>query len=300
MLHIIKSSIFDSPAQTLVNTVNTVGVMGKGIAEGFKARYPAMFREYKQLCDKHVLKIGTLHCWHGPSRWVLNFPTKTTWKMPSKLEYIELGLDTFAENYKRMGIQSISFPPLGCGNGQLDWNEVRPVMLKYLWDLDIPIFMHEWFESYGVAEQHEVRAKVAPTSYAEFLSDLHALVDERNGHFHTINKRAPYRVKFADDNSLEAYLDKKFVIPEDFVSTAWAGLQVGLLTPYTLGGEVDKYARYLLPVVAALPYVRSAPVQLNPREPKRISAGLFFNERISGYARHKVGSRGEAQRCLFH
>jgi O-acetyl-ADP-ribose deacetylase (regulator of RNase III) len=300
VLHIIKSSIFDSPAQTLVNTVNTVGVMGKGIAQGFRVRYPAMFHEYKELCDKHILKVGTLHCWRGSSRWVLNFPTKTTWKKPSKLEYIELGLDAFAEHYKTLGIRSVSFPPLGCGNGQLEWGEVRPLMLKYLWNLDIPIFIHEWFERNGVAEQHEARAKIAPVSFSEFLSDLHAVVDEQNGRFHTIARRTPFRVNFTDSNSLEVYVEKKFVIPEYFISTAWAGLQVGLLTPYTLGGEVEKYARYLLPVIAALPYVQSAPVQLNPRDPKHISAGLFLNERAGGYDKYEVGSRGDAQRCLFH
>lgn len=298
MLHIIKSSIFESPAHTLVNTVNTVGVMGKGVAQGFKARYPAMYRDYKQLCDDHVLKIGTLHCWHGPSRWVLNFPTKTTWKKPSKLEYIEAGLDAFATNYKKMGIRSIAFPPLGCGNGQLDWSVVRPLMLKYLWNLELPIFIHEWFESPNTVEQHEPTARGAPVSYAEFLNDLHATVDERNGQFHTFLKQAPFQVKFDDENSLEAYLDKKFIIPEDFISTAWAGLQIGLLTPHTLGGEVDKYARYLLPVVAALPYVHAVSVQLNPKNPEQTSIGLFFNEGASGYERHTVGSRQDS-RCLF-
>lgn len=297
MLNILNSSIFNSPAQTLVNTVNIVGVMGKGIAHGFKMRYPEMFREYKHLCDKHVLKIGTLHCWHSPSRWVLNFPTKTTWKKPSKLEYVEAGLHTFAENYKRMGIQSISFPPLGCGNGQLDWNEVRPVMEKYLWDLDIQIFIHEWFEPSGIAEQNDIRARVPPLTYNEFLSDLHALVEERDGRFQTLDNKSPFRVKLANDSSLEIYVERKFVIPEEFVSTAWTGLQIGLLTPYTLGGEVERYARYLLPVVAALPYIRMAPIQLNTNNPK-LSTGLFFSERISGYEKHRVAGNGDGQQCL--
>jgi O-acetyl-ADP-ribose deacetylase (regulator of RNase III) len=299
VLNIIERNIFESPAQTLVNTVNTVGVMGKGVAAGFKARYPAMYREYRDLCDKHILKIGSLHCWHGPSRWVLNFPTKTTWKKPSKLEYIAWGLDAFVANYKRMGIQSASFPPLGCGNGQLDWGDVRPLMLKHLWNLDIPIYIHEWFQASDVAEQHHPQAKAAPVSYAEFLADLHAAVDEKDGHFHTLNRHTPFEVRFGGEDDLEVYLTSKFVIPEYFISTAWAGLQVGLLTPYTLGGGVERYARYLLPVIAALPYVHAVPVQLNPKKNNQTSVGLFFNESEGGYEEHHVGSRRESQPCLF-
>jgi O-acetyl-ADP-ribose deacetylase (regulator of RNase III) len=91
MLTYLYTSLFDSPAQTLVNTVNTVGVMGKGVAKTFRERYPAMFKEYKKLCDGGALTIGSLHLWKSDDRWVLNFPTKTTWRLPSKLEYIQQG-----------------------------------------------------------------------------------------------------------------------------------------------------------------------------------------------------------------
>lgn len=299
MLHILQSSIFSSPAQTLVNTVNTVGVMGKGIAQAFKARYPEMFREYRDLCDKHILTIGTLHCWHGPDRWVLNFPTKTTWKKPSKLEYVEQGLITFKQNYKTMGIQSISFPPLGCGNGQLNWQDVRPMMLKYLWNIDIPVFIHEWFEAPSVAEQHDHRAKLAPATYSEFLSDLHATIDERRGQFHTFARQIPYRVTFSEESDLEIYLDRKFVIPQDIISTAWAGLQVGLLTAQTLGGELEKYARYLLPVLASLAYVQKVVVQFDPQNAQQKSVGLFLGQHVTGYEKFNLVERENNQRWLF-
>ncbi len=298
MLSVIKSSIFDSPAQTLVNTVNTVGVMGKGIAKEFKARYPAMFREYKHLCDRHVLKIGTLHCWPGPSRWILNFPTKTTWKKPSRMEYLDAGLETFVRNYKRMGIQSVSFPPLGCGNGQLHWEEVKPLMLYHLWNLDIQIYIHEWFEGSNLPEQADPAARVPPVAYSEFLSDLHALVDERNGRFATLATHVPYHVRFLDGENLEATRDRPLVIPEEVISTAWAGLQLGLLTPYTLGSEVERYARFLFPVLASLPYVQTTRVQLDPQNPKRTSAGLFLREAADGYDGRRLQATQEAQGCL--
>jgi hypothetical protein len=81
MLVYLYSSLFDSPAQTLVNTVNTVGVMGKGIAKTFRERYPAMFSEYRKLCDSSEFSIGNLHLWKGDDHWVLNFPTKTSWRL---------------------------------------------------------------------------------------------------------------------------------------------------------------------------------------------------------------------------
>lgn len=300
MLQIIHSSIFDSPAQTLVNTVNTVGVMGKGIAKSFKARYPDMFREYKDLCDRHVLTIGTLHCWRSPSRWVLNFPTKTTWKRPSKIEFIEDGLKTFATHYKTLGIQSISFPPLGCGNGQLDWAQVRPVMLKYLFDLDITIFIHEWFPKSDAPEQFDPLARVAPFTYTEFLNDLHAVVDETNGRFQNFSTGQPFTARFDEANNIDIFVDGKFTVPEEFISTAWAGMQTGLLTSHTLGSEVDQLASYLLPIVAKLPYVRTAPIELGAKQHRHKSKGFFLHEGMSRYNRFTVDDEGNAARCLSH
>lgn len=92
MITYLKGDIFSSPAQVLVNTVNTVGVMGKGVALEFKKRYPAMFKSYERVCDEKQLEIGKLLLWKGPEKWVLMFPTKKHWRSPSKLEYIEAGL----------------------------------------------------------------------------------------------------------------------------------------------------------------------------------------------------------------
>ena len=171
MLRFVQSPLFFSPAQTLVNTVNTVGVMGKGLAAEFKARFPAMFREYKGYCDSRQLNIGTLHVWRTPQRWVLNFPTKTTWKLPSKLEYIEHGLVTFRHPaISNWNIRSILFPPLGCGNGNLDWATVKPMMSYYLHNLDIPIWVHEQFVYQQRPEQDEEAAHRPPATYQEFLS----------------------------------------------------------------------------------------------------------------------------------
>ena len=142
MLKYVEGDIFNSPAQVLVNTVNTVGVMGKGIALGFKKRYPEMFSKYRVACEKKKLTIGRLMIWYGADHWVLLFPTKENWRKPSKVEYIEKGLMTFKAKYADYNITSIAFPKLGCGNGELDWNEIKPIMEKYLGDLPIDVYVY--------------------------------------------------------------------------------------------------------------------------------------------------------------
>lgn len=139
-------TIFDSSAQTLVNTINCVGVMGKGLALEFKNRYPAMFDKYKSFCDKGVFKPGVLWIYKAEDgKWILNFPTKIDWKNPSKIEYIEEGLKKFVEIWSEKGITSVAFPLLGCSNGGLNPDEVIPIMEKYLNQcegLDVTIYDH--------------------------------------------------------------------------------------------------------------------------------------------------------------
>lgn len=142
MIRYIEGDIFKSPAQVLVNTVNTVGVMGKGIALEFKRRYPDMFQTYKGICDRKRLKTGSLVLCYEPDHWVLLFPTKEHWRNPSRLDYIEAGLSKFCCTYAEKGISSIAFPRLGCGNGELNWADVQPVMERYLKDLPIDIYIY--------------------------------------------------------------------------------------------------------------------------------------------------------------
>jgi O-acetyl-ADP-ribose deacetylase (regulator of RNase III) len=142
MIRYLDSDLFASPAQTLVNPVNTVGVMGAGLARVFRDRYPEMFREYQALCRAGRLSIGALHLWRGPDRWVLNLPTKTSWKLPSTLSHVEAGLRRFRRDYEALGITSVAFPALGCGCGSLSWEAVRPVLDAHLGDLPIPVDVH--------------------------------------------------------------------------------------------------------------------------------------------------------------
>lgn len=142
MITYVKGNIFNSPAKILVNTVNTVGVMGKGVALEYKKRYPDMFECYKKICETKQLDVGKLYLWKKSEKWVLLFPTKKHWRNPSKIEYIEKGLIKFSENWDKLGSNSIAFPRLGCGNGGLDWKDVRPLMEKYLGNLPLQIFVY--------------------------------------------------------------------------------------------------------------------------------------------------------------
>lgn len=142
-------NLFDSECQTLVNTVNCVGVMGKGIALDFKKQFPDMFNEYRYACKTGELQYGG-DIWiydyidlYKPKK-ILCFATKKHWQYPSKFEWIEKGLYKFINNYKTWGITSIAFPKLGCNNGKLDWErQVKPLMFKYLQPLDIICEIYE-------------------------------------------------------------------------------------------------------------------------------------------------------------
>lgn len=142
---IIKGNIFTSKCQTLVNTVNCVGVMGAGIALEFKFRYPQMFKRYFELCQQNMIKIGTLWIYKNvANKLILNFPTKMHWKYPSKLEYVEKGLAKFLETYKEKEITSIAFPILGASKGGLDEHLVISIMQRYLLKANIPVEIYKY------------------------------------------------------------------------------------------------------------------------------------------------------------
>lgn len=141
-IHYLKGDIFDAKAQVIVNTVNCKGVMGKGLALAFKQKYPDMFAVYERECQTGKLQIGRPTIYQKSTPWILNFPTKNHWRFPSKLEYIEEGLAFLTKQYKKAGITSIAFPKLGAQNGQLSWDDVGPLMAKYLSQLDATVYIY--------------------------------------------------------------------------------------------------------------------------------------------------------------
>jgi|TARA_B100001964_G_C14162068_1_gene567244 O-acetyl-ADP-ribose deacetylase (regulator of RNase III) len=143
-IKILKGNIFTSKYQTLVNTVNCVGVMGAGIALEYRLRYPEMHDKYVQLCVENKIDIGVLWVYKSPDRWILNFPTKKHWKYPSKKEYLHAGLDKFLNTYKEKKINSIAFPLLGADKGGIPQDESLRIMTAFLEKADVEIEIYKY------------------------------------------------------------------------------------------------------------------------------------------------------------
>jgi O-acetyl-ADP-ribose deacetylase (regulator of RNase III)/uncharacterized protein YwgA len=151
MVQVQIGNLFESQAQTWVNTVNCVGVMGKGIALEFKKRFPEMFEDYVARCKRREVKLGRPYLYETLlPPWILNFPTKDHWRSVARLESIVQGLEYLLRHYREWGITSLAVPPLGCGEGQLEWRIVGPTLYRYLNRLDIPITL---FAPYGTRPQ---------------------------------------------------------------------------------------------------------------------------------------------------
>lgn len=142
-MKILVGDILKSKAQTLINTVNCVGIMGKGIALEFKNRFPEMFKDYVESCARKEVKPGVPYLYKTlflPQ--IVNFPTKDHWKSVARISDIEHGMQYLLSHYKEWGITSLAIPPLGCGNGQLEWRAVGPLIYKYAKKMDIPVEMY--------------------------------------------------------------------------------------------------------------------------------------------------------------
>lgn len=147
IMKILVGDILQSKAQTLINTVNCVGIMGKGIALEFKKRFPEMFKDYVERCERHEVKLGFPYVYKIllPPQ-IINFPTKDHWKSVSRISDIERGLQHLLSHYKEWGVTSLAIPPLGCGNGQLEWKAVGPLIYRYARQMEIPV---ELYAPYG-------------------------------------------------------------------------------------------------------------------------------------------------------
>ena len=138
-------NLLEADVDALVNTVNTVGVMGKGIALQFKNVFPANFKAYERACRDRQVRLGKMFVFDAGQllkpRWIINFPTKGHWRSSSNLADVASGLDDLRRVITELGIKSIAVPPLGCGNGGLEWADVRPLVEAKLADLDIEVLV---------------------------------------------------------------------------------------------------------------------------------------------------------------
>ncbi len=164
MIEFTTGNLLKSNAEALVNTVNTVGVMGKGIALMFKEAFPEAYEEYAAACKRKEVALGRMHVVErlnllGGPKWIINFPTKDHWRQPSKIQWIIDGLEDLKQVIVKNNIKSIAIPPLGSGNGGLDWGEVKQIMIDSLSDIrGANIIVYEPTDKYqNVAKREGVK-----------------------------------------------------------------------------------------------------------------------------------------------
>lgn len=267
MLIYRRTSLLESTAQTLVNTVNTVGVMGKGLAQAFKKREPGMFAAYERICERGLLEPGKLWLWRGEKGWVLNFPTKVHWRNPSKIEWIEAGLEKFVSAFEEQGINEVSFPLLGCGNGGLDWADVKPVMERYLSSLPIPVYIHDYTVEIGLPEHLEalaqqVREEKKDISFGGFMRDMRRIVDLSGSRLIELDTKVPFQASMtADDELAITTEDAVWQFQPDDLRGVWFGLQAGVVTKDKAGWAAKGGGKPLISMLSLLPGVRPIEIQ---------------------------------------
>ena len=263
MILYVQGDLFQSPAQVLVNTVNTVGVMGKGVALQFKRHFPEMYTKYRELCEKGDFNVGSLWLYKTPNKWVLNFPTKRHWRQPSRIEYVESGIKKFVETYSSMGIHSIAFPPLGCGNGQLDFrSQVQPLMEKYLQPLPIEVFVYPEKDNAFVEHLHpdEMRGwlRTEPQSlpFSEVWEDIKSILEGKS-EYRTVAKNNPFTAYISHDPPGIRVIaaEQKYMVTYETLSSLWQQLRTYGFSMRHIAPGIDRQVSYVLSIFAELEYV---------------------------------------------
>lgn len=147
MIYLTHGNLLEANVDALVNAVNCVGVMGKGIALQFKKTYPENFIAYKNACDKNEVQPGKMFIFKTNNKFIINFPTKRHWKDNSNYNDIALGLKSLVNTINNLKIQSIAIPPLGCGLGGLDWNKVKNMIEHTFENSNVKIMLYEPIEN---------------------------------------------------------------------------------------------------------------------------------------------------------
>lgn len=187
MIQYLKGNLLESEAEALVNTVNTVGVMGKGIALQFREAFPENYRVYRDACRHNQLNVGELLIVEDSNlvsgnKLIVNFPTKTHWRLPSEYSYISQGLEALRREITNRKIRSIAIPPLGSHNGGLDWIKVKDMIVDALADLDCKITIYEPSDIIVERMKSErVRMTPARAMLVQMLADMNA-----NGEFASV------------------------------------------------------------------------------------------------------------------
>jgi len=215
MIRFTQGNLLEAPVEAVVNTVNTLGVMGKGIALMFKERFPENNKAYEAACRAGEVRVGNMFITPGVElegpRWIINFPTKQNWRNPTKLEWVESGLSALREEILKKKIGSLAIPPLGCGNGGLDWTVVRPMIEQALGDLQgVEVVVYEPTAKYqnvakkrGVEKLTPARALIAEAVRRYWVLGIECTLVETQ-------KLAWFLERFIERMGLENPLDLRF------------------------------------------------------------------------------------------
>ena len=208
MINFVVGNLLESDAFALVNTVNCEGYMGKGIAYQFKMRYPETNLEYVKICRTHQLKPGILHSHLEESKLIVNFPTKDKWREKSKMEYIIAGLDALVKLIKDKQISSIAIPPLGSGNGGLDWSAVKQIIIQKLSCLanDVEIYVYEPSKNYQAIPASEPQLSLSALILMQIK--FHLLPDKIHFNKICLQKTAYFMNILSDTNYFHFIKDK--------------------------------------------------------------------------------------------
>ncbi len=223
MIEFTRGNLLEAKAEALVNTVNTVGVMGKGVALMFKEAYPENFKAYEAACKRKEVKIGSMFVTErqallGP-KWIINFPTKEHWRGDSKMQWIESGLEDLKRVIAEKKIRSIAIPPLGSGNGGLNWADVRPKIEAELHALkDVNVIIYEPTDQYQ---------NVSKRSGVEKLTPARALVAELVRRYWILG----IECSLLEIHKLAYFLERSIE-------------KLGLKNPLDLRFQADKYGPY--------------------------------------------------------
>lgn len=242
--------------------------MGKGIALRFKQIYPDMFKQYRSHCESQRLTIGKLFLFKTRHKWVLNFPTKEHWRSPSRPEYIEAGLKKFRDFFFKIGAESYSFPMLGCGNGELNFEtQVRPMMEKYLANLSVSTRIHIGHNHIGPPEHSEaehikkwLQSDPAALPFYEVWDDLVQVLQHQNN-FNTQQKKTfSVYTKESPRTLIITRSDNRCIqIVEEELTDFWHQLRGHGLSYYAIAPN-HRHLSYLIPVFEKLSYVQTVAV----------------------------------------
>ncbi len=270
MITYVNGDLFKSPAHVLVNTVNTVGVMGKGVAKEFKRLFPDMFQQYRNLCEDKKFDIGNLFLYRTDNKWVLNFPTKKHWRNPSRPEYIEKGLKKLVSIYLDVGIYDLAMPLIGCGHGELDWpTQVKPIIEKYMKNIPIDVFVYLSAPGQVPIPEHRnvaameawLRSEPEHLPFTEVWRDLLQVL-ERKTEFKTLaGKDNSFRATASEKSHgiLIETNNKKILFDALDLLDFWQQLRsYGFTSRQIAPSGLSRKSYYLMPIFAELDYATEA------------------------------------------